>query len=220
MSAAALRPPEGEVAGVIEVLARYLREAETQAGMDGPGGPGNAVFPLTDLRAALAHLRRLETELRTRGTRVSADEDTRRVLITASALCGYLARWAVELHPYRRPDGLFEVIETVYAATQAEWDDGVTSLPMRWFDGWLPVEQWLEATLHDNTILAEWNRPRSGHNAQIVFTSRYDTIKPEHDFIDLGALLRNAALDAWREAVRHDDFNKAFDAAEQDGRAE
>lgn len=138
--------------------------------------------------------------------------DTRRVLISAGTLCGYLARWAVEQHPYRRPDGLFEVIETVYAAAQAEWSDGLDSFPMRWFDGWQPAEQWLKATLHGNAILAAWNRPRSGHDAPFVITSRYDTIKPEHDFIDLSALLRNAALDAWREAVRHDDFNKAFDA--------
>lgn len=129
---------------------------------------------------------------------LAAEDDTKTRLITDNQLIGWFAHWAVRQHPYHRPDGLFDLVDCISAAAQA-WPDGVKSLPMWRVSGWLEIEAWLREALKDHPILTAWNTPRSGHTRNVA-TSRYWTVKPEDDFIDIDALLRNVALSTWRRA--------------------
>lgn len=122
------------------------------------------------------------------------------MLITHKDIVGYMAHWAVRQHPYGRPDGLFEVTDAISAAAR-DWPVGPPSLKMRDVDGSAEIEAWLRSALHEHPVLAQWNTPRSGHTQPWVFTSRYGGPKPEDDFIDIDALLRNVALSVWRAAV-------------------
>lgn len=120
-------------------------------------------------------------------------------LITHKDVIGWMAHWAVQQHPYGRPDGLFDITDAIAEASQS-WPDGVSSLRMWRVAGWLEIERWLGEALKDHPVLTAWNTPHSGHTQQIVASSRYWGPKPEDDFIDIDALLRNVALSTWRRA--------------------
>lgn len=120
-------------------------------------------------------------------------------LITHQDVVGWMTHWAVRQHPYGRPDGMFDVTDRLSEASEG-WPDGVPSLRMWRVSGYLEIEQWMREALKDHPVLTAWNTPRSGHTQQIVASSRYWTVKAEHDFIDIDALLRNVALSTWRRA--------------------
>jgi len=126
-------------------------------------------------------------------------------LVTASTLIGQLARFAVEQHPYHRPEGLFELVELLWRMTEQAWHDGDAELPMTWFDDAMELERWLHDALWSvqraNQILTAWNTPSSKHKAPVVFVSRYDTPRQEDDFIDLDALLRNVSRETWNDGM-------------------
>lgn len=126
-------------------------------------------------------------------------------LITICSIQGHLAQWAVRQHPYRGPDGLFEVVHGLGEAA-SQWADGVASLRMQRFATFWELAAWIEraCTEHCPKILLAWNTPRSDHKGQMVSSSRYDSPAPDDDFIDLTALFRNTALSAWREAEEID----------------
>ena len=132
---------------------------------------------------------------------LAADTPSKR-LVTHKDVVGQLARWAIQQHPYGAPEGLFELSAKIAEAAQS-WDIGPPSLKMREFEGWLEVERWIADVLLDHPILKAWNTPRSGHDAPFVAVSRYWSVKPEHDFIDIDALLRNVARSVW--ARSHND---------------
>lgn len=121
-------------------------------------------------------------------------------LITSKSIMGQMARWAVELHPFHEPTGLFEICGLIDRRATDDFKDGPPFLPMRWFDDAMEIDRWLHAVLDNHPTLMIWNTPRSKHTQSIVFSSRYDRPSPEDDFIDLDALLRNVALHAWRDA--------------------
>lgn len=130
---------------------------------------------------------------------LAVEDDTEPRLITDNQLIGWFAHWAVRQHPYHRPDGLFDITDRLQEVARA-WPDGVSSLPMWRVPGWLALERWMREALKDHPVLDTWNIPRSGHTVQMLATSRYWTVKAEHDFIDIDALLRNVALSTWRRA--------------------
>lgn len=133
-----------------------------------------------------------------------------KALITASDAIGAMAYWATRQHPYGRPAGLFEITDTMRAAATQNWPDGVSSLPMLWVEDWRDVERWLREALDNHPVLTNWNTPKSGHTQQVVFSSRYDAPRPEHDFIDIDALLRNVALMVWRGACAEKERDAAI----------
>jgi len=134
-----------------------------------------------------------------------------KTLITIMEVIGCMAHWAVRQHPYGRPEGLFEVTDTLTTAAAA-WPDGVSSLPMWRIEDDEEVRRWLHATLHEHPVLKLWNTPRSGHDRQMVFSSRYDSPAPEDNFIDIDALLMNVARQVMQTAL----IEKAADAAHVD----
>lgn len=119
-------------------------------------------------------------------------------LITDNELIGYFAMWAIRQHPYHRPEGLFDVCDRLREVAK-DWPDGVPTLRMWRISGWLELERWMRAALKDHPVLVAWNTPRSRHTQAIVASSRYWGPKPEDDFIDIDALLRNVAFGMWRE---------------------
>lgn len=129
----------------------------------------------------------------------TSPEEREGVLVTVQMIQGQFANWAVRLHPYRRPDRLFDVIDVIGEAAGL-WEDGIASLRMKTFLSPLEVRSWLDGILKEDprasAILKLWNTPRR------YWTPGDDTYSPENDFISIGALVRNAAQDAWQEARR------------------
>lgn len=134
------------------------------------------------------------------------------MLITDKSLRGYLAMWVCRQHPYRSVAGVDEVGALIDAKAVAENWTGNDELRMRLFADWREVEHWLRAAIGDHPQLTAWNTPKSERKAEFVFVSRYNSIEPEHDFIDISALLRNVALGVWREAERDAAFDAKFEA--------
>lgn len=126
-------------------------------------------------------------------------------LITSTDIMGHMARWAVQLHPYHEPPGLFEVCKVIRDRAAANFRDGVLDLPMRWFVDCRDLRSWLHEVLDHQPEVIAWNRPRSGHTQPFVVTSRFGGPAPEHDFIDIDALFLNIANSAWRDAEESDD---------------
>jgi len=134
------------------------------------------------------------------------------LLITSRSVQGKLAEWVCRQHPYRSVAGVDAVNVALDRHFDEEWTEGCASLPMRRFETWAALQTWLHEKLDGHPQMTAWNTPKIDTGAEIMFSSRYDTPKQEYDFIDLDALLRNVALETWREAERDDAFSKKFDA--------
>jgi hypothetical protein len=130
------------------------------------------------------------------------DQDTKSRMITHQEVVGWMAHWAVRQHPYGRPEGLFDVTDLITAQARA-WSEGIPTLSMWRVYAWREIEDWLRTVLKDHPILAAWNTPKSEHTMAIVATSIYWGLKPEHDFIDIDALLRNVARSTWHGVERN-----------------
>lgn len=130
-----------------------------------------------------------------------ASGNAKKRLVTHKAVIGELARWAIQQHPYGRPEGLFELGAKIAEAAQS-WEIGQPSLKMREFESWQDFERWLDGILLGDPIMVAWNTPKSGHAQSIVASSRYWTPKPEYDFIDLDALIRNVARSVWATSAQ------------------
>ncbi len=136
-------------------------------------------------------------------------------VITVTMIEGQFARHAVIQHPYKTPQGLFELVELIGRYASQNWVGGSSDLPMKTFAHPVKIEAWLRQIFQDpiaEHILKTWNTPHSQHKQDIVFSSRYDEPKPEDDFIGIDALLRNTALEAWREAKRDDESDARIEA--------
>lgn len=123
-------------------------------------------------------------------------------LITAHDIAGYLARWAVQQHPYHAPEGLFEVVQSVLDKARADFKEMADPLPMHWFASYGDLKAWLSEALANDRRVTTWNVPRSGrHHGSFVAVSRYGGPAKEDDFIDIDALVINVARDVWDDAL-------------------
>jgi len=133
-------------------------------------------------------------------------------IITAKMIVGQFANYAVRQHPYGRPEGLFEIVGTLKAASE-EWTEGLPDLRMKTFPSFWAIEDWLRQALQDPQSIATlqlWNTASSG--SPDGFMSRYNGPSPEDDFIDIDALLRNVARETWNEAQRDDESDARIEA--------
>lgn len=121
-------------------------------------------------------------------------------LIDINSLHGALAMWVARQHPYHKVDGVNEVAECLRAAVEKDsgWEN-VGGLYMRCFETRRDLNVWLTEVIGEHPQMAVWNTPASGHGAQFIASSRYFTPKPEHDFIDIWALLNNITRTAWAD---------------------
>lgn len=114
--------------------------------------------------------------------------------ICADTIRRIFAGWAVCQHPFHQPPELFKAIEVLVEFCEPDRNGmvRVRSLP-------LFLER-LEEAIKALPICDVWNRPRKG-NAKYVFVSRYFTVNPEYDFIDIDALARNVSRDIGRHIL-------------------
>ena len=110
-------------------------------------------------------------------------------LTTVDELLGALAEWAVKQSPYLCPDNLQQALEEFTLAIPYDRDvfaDSIFETSCEWL---IPFVRGLFEACP--SILA-WNEPKFGKH-RVAFSSRYDSPKPDYDFIDLDALARNIA---------------------------
>jgi len=125
-------------------------------------------------------------------------------LVSKTDIIGNMAKFAVTQHPYNNPPRLELVTEVLKSHAQDTFKDGVEIHHMRWFDDSWAILTWLKEALKPvEDVMQLWNTPKSGHTAPYVFTSRYDSPKAEHDFIDIDALLGNVAREVWNDAEEY-----------------
>ena len=126
------------------------------------------------------------------------------MLITLSSLCGHMAQWVCRQHPYGSVGGVEEVNAWMIDMA-SRWQP--RDCPMREFGSRLELWQWLEKNLYAHPQMKIWNTPKSGHDREIVGSSRFWSPSPDDDFIDIDALLRNVGNSAWQEAEEIDSFD-------------
>jgi hypothetical protein len=130
------------------------------------------------------------------GLRPSGFDPSRKFFFSRSEVAGALAMWAVRQSPYPVPDHLDEAVASMFDALPD--DNG------EWF--WATeseLQQMVEfVCLNDQTIVS-WNKPKSGHTSEIVFSSRYDAPDPDDDIIDLYALSGNIMRTVMAEQYEH-----------------
>jgi hypothetical protein len=118
-----------------------------------------------------------------------------------------MAYWAYVQHPFKHPALLTDIVSLIGRAAERTFE---LKRPLsHWFRSGIEIERWLREQVWDfyptaNMIFTTWNTPRSGHGASVVFSSRYGGPAPEHDFIDIDALLRNVAGMAWEQSADYE----------------
>ena len=113
--------------------------------------------------------------------------------IFARELAGYVAMWAVRQSPYTVPENL----EVVLRKFQEELEEcGGFNLAsdykggMRIFEGPVALRDFLETHLLEIPEVRAWNEPK----IEVESFGPDDARTPDHDFIDLYALVTNITL--------------------------
>lgn len=121
-------------------------------------------------------------------------------------IMGEFAKWAVHLSPYDFPKDLEAVLHDFAHLMKGDWptvedperDVVAVCGPMIRFKDWQSLERYIRGKLVSIPQFCDWNRPKSGH-MQNVAVSRWGKPHPDHDFIDLDALIRNVSMGIARE---------------------
>jgi hypothetical protein len=124
-------------------------------------------------------------------------------------ITGAFAKWAVRQSPYGCPDGLESVVRYLNAClkTAVAWD-GVGFAELSLCD----INRICWDILGDFAPFQAWNRAKKG-SEEIVFVSAFDLPPdPDHDFIDLDALLHNVCIDIRTKRRVEDEFDRKFEA--------
>ena len=125
-------------------------------------------------------------------------------------ITGGLAKYAISQSPYSCPDNLTEVIRYLDACLEKEIDwgeHGMVELSL------CDISKLVYSILYDQglSFFDDWNKSKKD-KADIKFISGHDgSREPDHDFIDLDALLHNVCLDIRMERRAFDKFNKEFE---------
>ena len=123
------------------------------------------------------------------------------VLVGRKQLLGVLAMWAVRQSPYPCPDNLHVVLQKLDVIWKARtWG----LLDFTQFRTLRHLENWLKEVLTRMPEFMAWNERKNGDQSSLNFISRHDgRMDPDSDFIDLDALVRNVAMEVWRESVHN-----------------
>ena len=119
-------------------------------------------------------------------------------------ILSYVAMWAVRQSPYDQPENLAEALAGLKFAL-LKLLPGFADNPLMQLSG-KEIEDALLAAFADVPQIQAWNRPRSGHSAPFVLSSRYDQPHPDDDFIDLHALARNVKHSLLLERLYQTDY--------------
>jgi hypothetical protein len=112
------------------------------------------------------------------------------LIVSHKSISGALAHWAVRQSPYTAPDNLGTAVEQF----MEKWPHGDYAALS---SGELALA--IKETIEHCPLILAWNNPKIegvvNPELGVAVTSRFDTIKPDYDFIDLGALARNVTHD-------------------------
>jgi hypothetical protein len=187
-------PEKTEIAGIeIEMLSQPLTTAE---GFLNPAA-------MSELEARIASTPKTYLRLAD-DPEWAAKRYTCRTEIT-----GAFARWAVRQSPYGCPDGLESVVRYLDAClkTAVTWD-GVGFAELSLCD----INRVCWDILGDFAPFQAWNKAKKG-SEEVVFVSAFGPPPdPDHDFIDLDALLHNVCIDIRTKRRVDDEFDRKFEA--------
>lgn len=118
------------------------------------------------------------------------------ICVSHKSLAGALAHWAVSQSPYVVPENLGEAVTQF----MEQWG-GRDYLMM----SDVTLKMAIRRTIGECPLIVAWNTPKTEGAVRpelgIAFVSRYESIKPDYDFIDLDALAHNVAheLTLWSQ---------------------
>lgn len=121
-------------------------------------------------------------------------QDKKKRCVSLNSVIGHLAMWAVRQSPYGFPKNLDKGLKEFRKAYKPPEYQKMTIKQLQTF---------ITEAISKSPIIVSWNNPKKGKHT-MVFTSRYDTIKPDYDFIDLTALGRNTGHSVWLENMYND----------------
>lgn len=129
--------------------------------------------------------------------------DKRKHYFSVDSITGAFAMWAIRQSPYHCPDNLEQAIKELGEALKKKFQfDKAFNFAYLSLD---EIRIGLENCFEEIKTIENWNHPKSGHNAQVIFTSRYFSPIPDNDFIDLDALARNIAHTLIQEKLVDED---------------
>jgi len=124
-------------------------------------------------------------------------QDKKKRVVSINSVIGYLAMWAVRQSPYGYPQGLEKGLKEFRKNyTPPEYQEMTIK----------QLQIFIAEAIGKSPTIKSWNNPKKGKHT-MVFTSRYNTIKPDYDFIDLTALGKNTGHSVWLENM-YDDGDK------------
>lgn len=134
-------------------------------------------------------------------------ETNKRFWVFKHQIIGAFAKWAVRQSPYCYPDGLEKGLRLLDSevSKQLAWSTiGMAKLSTQ------DILDVLDNVVKNprNRVFVGWNTPKKNKNVKFLFTSRYHTPKPDYDFIDLDALIRNTVTDIYRESESDAEFDR------------
>lgn len=133
----------------------------------------------------------------------------RKLLVSRRQLVASLAHWGIRQAPYTLPDDLVYVLLKFDEDLSKQWTDD----PVFSFAEFTRKEltELLRSTLMAIPQFKDWNlsavekdkgvKVDDESRKPFMFTSRYHQPKPEHDFIDLDAIIGNICNDVERDQV-------------------
>lgn len=119
--------------------------------------------------------------------------------LTLSMVEGHIAMWAVRQSPYHNPSGLGVVLSNFRENVRNNFDGQEMAQFCQ-----TGIEQVIRDGLMQIEVFRSWNERKNGNKSPFAFYSRYSKPHPDNDFIDLDALIRNAAVSVIRECERDD----------------
>jgi len=124
-------------------------------------------------------------------------QDKKKRVVSEKMVIGHLAMWAVRQSPYGYPKNLKKGIEE-FKEHYSPPDYQKMSIKQ--------LQIFIAEAITKSPTITSWNNPKKGKHT-MVFTSRYNSIKPDYDFIDLIALGKNTGHSVWLENM-YDDGDK------------
>jgi hypothetical protein len=124
--------------------------------------------------------------------------EPREIWVFPHDITGAVALFAVHQSPYPVPDGLEVVLRKLHDACNDGFDTG----GMRRFGSFDQLRAYISERCRAIPEYMAWNERKNGNQNPLQFTSRYDPPgNPDDDFIDLGALERNATMHIVQQAA-------------------
>lgn len=121
-------------------------------------------------------------------------------------ILGQFARWAVEQSPYTCPDNLETAIKSLKERLKEKIEFESIGSDFEYIETTRePLEKSIFESFESLPVIMAWNVPKKGPEREFYFTSRYDSIKPDYDIIDIHALARNITHSLIKEAVLNAD---------------